>query len=89
MSVVEYIAVQPQIVGNPQTWATAYYSDCVRHCNRKAAIAHGLAQNGHDDFLIVTVRGHAVVDVGWMEKDRSDPDEIAEVAREFGWTVTS
>ena len=77
----EYIVVMPQIVGGDgKPFTTVYCSDLERFQYRRSAILHGLRERGSDDFLIVTLQGDAVVNVGWMRKDRSDPEEIADVA---------
>jgi hypothetical protein len=89
---IEYVVVRPQIVGNVEYgFRTAYYSDHVRHPNRRAAIRHGLNIEGHDDFVLAHLRGGELLKVTWQYEDRPEDDEAderMEMALALGWRTS-
>ena len=83
----EYIAVQGQLVGSGP-WSLSCNSDKRRFSTPKAAIRHGLAYYGHDDFWLATVEGNMLIDVRWMEEERErDEEEFQAVALATGTSL--
>lgn len=85
----EYLVVVPHIIGTPANWETVYSFDRVRKATREGAIRHGWREHGHDDWLIAIVEGNTVVGLAWMDKDRDDLEERADVARQLGLEVSN
>lgn len=83
----EYMVIVPSLCGSPVDYQTAYRTDGVRKPTREAAIAHGLAAEGHDDWLIAIVSGDTLLGLAWQHEDRDDAEEVEEAARALGLTA--
>lgn len=84
MMAEQFIVLCGQDVGGgDHPFEIVYGFDGERFADRQAAIQHGLAIRGSDDFNIATVAKGHVVAVGWMEEDHPhDPEAIADINRQ-------
>ena len=77
---MRYIVIRPAIVGNLENWTTEYYWDGAVYTTRARAITGGFKVHGHDDWLIGILRDDQLIRVAWMDEDRDDADELADIA---------
>ena len=82
-----YLAIAPQIVGNPHRYETVYYTDHVQHATREGAWNHGLKVYGSDDFQIAIITDGRLHGIGWgagIEAKDFDEENIVDIARQLG-----
>ena len=82
---MQYVVVCAQIIGGGTSpFQTVYNCDGKKFDERDAAIKHGFAVRGSDDFNIGVLDGRQLVSLDWMnEPVDTDPDILAEVSAQL------
>lgn len=81
----EYIALRCQLVGNLESWSTAYDWDGERLPSRQAAVNHGWDLWDHDDFRIGILTDGKLTGIGWGLDIDFDPveEDLPDIARQL------
>lgn len=79
----DYIVIQQQIIGSPESYEFVYSWDGMRHASTDAAVRAGWREFDHDDFNVGRVDStNRLVWFGWQYQELDD--DLAEVARQIG-----
>jgi hypothetical protein len=84
----EWIVICPQAIVGPNTpLYISYEWDHQRLKSREAAIKHGFAIRGSDDFNVASLRGNRLTGFYWMHEDMNDPEGMREIAEQHDFTL--
>ena len=86
---VEFIVICQSAWMNQSGYGIDHSWDGERFATRKAAIKHGWALRGSDDFNVAQVQGDELIWFGWMyEQIEEDADTMRDIAEAVGLTFT-
>lgn len=75
MTAVSFLAVAPQVAGNPEVWSMSYTAVGEPGPDRQQVIDAAIAEFGHDDFCVATLHDGRIVAYGCPGPGRMRPLE--------------